>query len=141
VIAIAALLVGGAAFGANALPRARLRTSAIRLASTFRFAYVHALTTGKTTRVSFRIGTGELSVEDTDDAHTLDAKDPLRAGGAADVEANALREARLQTDLRPRPSRATFVRVPPRVFRPRALEAGVAIVKLYSQHDPEPRDE
>lgn len=141
VVAVVAMIASGVALGAGALPRARLRSSALRLASTFRFAYVHALTTGRTTRVSFPMGTGRISVEDTDDAHTLDPSDPLRAGGAADVEAHALRQARLLTDLRPRTTRATFRALPPRVFRARPLEPGVVIVRLYSQHDPEPREE
>jgi type II secretory pathway pseudopilin PulG len=141
VVVVIGLITAGVAFGTSALPRARLRTSAVRLASTFRFAYVHALTTGRTTRVSFRMGTGELTVEDTDDAHTLDRNDPLRAGGAADVEASALQQARLMTDLRPRATRASFTALPARVFRARPLEQGVSIVKLFSQHDAEPRDE
>jgi hypothetical protein len=113
----------------------------VRLAATFRFAYVHALTTGHTTRVSFPIGRGQLIMEDTDDAHTLDANDPLHAGGAADVEVAARNQAVLMTDLRPRAPRASFRRLPPRVFRARDLETGVVITRLYSQHDPEPRDE
>jgi hypothetical protein len=126
----------------NALPRARLRTSAVRLASTFRFAYVHALTTGRTTRVSFPMGGGDLYVEDTDDAHTLDVHDPLRSGGAAvEVDATAIRNARLVTDARPRGTRAAFTRLPERQFHARSLESQIAFVKLYSQHDEEPREE
>ena len=141
VIALIAVMTASMGLGLNALPRARLRTSAVRLSSTFRFAYVHALTTGRTTRVSFPMGGGQLVVEDTDDAHTLDVRDPLRAGGAADVEANAIRDARLMTDLRPRATRATFTRLPERMFHARALESGIVFVKLYSQHDAEPREE
>src|SRR5262245_11721657 len=91
VIALMAVLVSGVALGVNAVPRTRLRASAVRLSSTFRFAYVHALTTGRTTRVGFRLGSSQLVVEDTNDAHTLDRNDPLRAGGAADVEQRARR--------------------------------------------------
>jgi hypothetical protein len=140
VIAVMALLVSGVTFGANALPHTRLRVSAIRVASTFRFAYVHALTTGRPTRVSFSLGSGRISVEDTDEAHTLDQRDPMRAGGAADIEADAIRQARLMTDLRPRAPRASFHVLGDRAFHARALESGVNFVRLYSQHDEEPRE-
>ena len=141
VIAIMGLMVSGATLGMNALPRTRLRTSAVRIASTFRFAYVHALTTGRTTRVSFPMGGRDITLEDTDDAHTLDINDPYHAGGAADIEADAIRQARIMTDLRPRTPRASFQRVPDRVFHARQLETGVSITRLYSQHDVEPREE
>lgn len=141
VIAIMGLLLSGATLGMNALPRTRARASAIRVASTFRWAYVHALTTGRTTRVSFPLGGNAILVEDTDDAHTLDVNDPFHAGGAADIEADAVRTARQMTDLRPRTPRASFRRVPERVFRARTLETGVMFTRLYSQHDAEPREE
>jgi prepilin-type N-terminal cleavage/methylation domain-containing protein len=141
VIAVMGLLVSGATIGARSLPRTRLRTSAVRLASTFRFAYVHALTTGRTTRVSFPMGGRDIVVEDTDDAHTLDVNDPFHAGGAADIEADAVRQAREMTDLRPRAPRASFRPLPSRVFHARALETGISVTRLYSQHDPEPREE
>ncbi len=141
VIFIMGMLLGGATLGMNALPRTRARSSAMRVASTFRWAYVHALTTGRTTRVSFPMGGSDIIVEDTDDAHTLDIRDPFRAGGAADIEADAVRTARQMTDLRPRTPRASFRRLPERVFHARALEQGVTFTRLYSQHDAEPREE
>ncbi len=141
VIAVMGLLVSGVTLGTNSLPRTRLRTSAIRMASTFRFAYVHALTTGHTTRVSFPMGGRDIIVEDTDDAHALDVSDPYHAGGAADIEADAMRTAREMTDLRPRAPRASFRRLADRVFHARQLETGIAVTRLYSQHDPEPREE
>ncbi len=139
VVAIIGLMVSAVTFGVNALPRARLRTSCIRLAATFRFAYLHALATGHTSRVSFRLGAGQLSVEDTDDTHTLDRDDPMHAGGAADVEVRARDEARLMAEMRPRATRAVFTALPTRMFNVRPLEDGVAIVRLFSDHDPEPR--
>lgn len=143
VMAVIGLLISGVSFGLNALPRTRLRTGAARVASTFRFAYVHALTTGRTTRVAFQIGQRVIKLEDTDDAHTLDANDPLHAGGAepSAVEARAQESARLQTDLRPRVNRASFALVPDRIFHARPLDDGVVFHRLYSQHETEPRSE
>ena len=87
------------------------------------------------------MGGRDLIVEDTDDAHTLDVSDPFHAGGAADIEADATRTAREMTDLRPRAPRASFRRLAERVFHARQLETGIAVTRLYSQHDPEPREE
>jgi Tfp pilus assembly protein FimT len=143
VIALIMMLGTGVAFGVNAVPRTRLRASASRVAAALRLGYVHALTTGRTTRLAFDVGRGTIRMEDTDDAHTLDANDPLRAGGAepSAVEARAIERARLQTDLRPRANRASFTAVSPRVFRARDLERGVVFHRLYSQHETEPRSE
>jgi prepilin-type N-terminal cleavage/methylation domain-containing protein len=140
VIAIIALLAGGIAFGFNAVPRAKLRAGSLRLANTFRFAYIHALTTGRTTRVSFPLGTGQISVEDTEDVHTIERRDPNRPGTAEDVEAEARRDAQAMSDLRPCAPRAMFTALPPRTFRPLPRE-DVVITRLYSPHDPEPREQ
>lgn len=141
VVAIIGIMVASIGVGASALPRARLRGSAVRLASVMRFAYVHALTTGRTTRVTLRLGTGQLSVEDTEDAHTLEVRDPRRAGDAADVEREAQRRAELMADLRPRATRASFRPVRNRLFRTRTLERDVVVSRLYTQHEAEAREE
>ncbi|MDP3276268.1 MAG: hypothetical protein Q8Q09_13795 [Deltaproteobacteria bacterium] len=141
VIGIMAMLAGGGMFGIAALPRARLRTSAMRVASTFRFAYVHALTTGKTTRVAFTLGGSRLSIEQTEDAMQLDPRDPMRAGGAADIEAAAVQQGEALVSLRPRSPRAEFEAVSGARFRPRDLDEGITLVRLYSEHDEEPREE
>jgi len=141
VIVIIGLIVSGASLGAGSLPRTRLRASAIRVASTFRFAYVHALTTGRTTCVRFPLGGQEIVLEDTDDAHTLDPVSPLRGDGVGDIERAASAQTDRMMDTRPREHRAQFRLVPSRVFRPRALESGVHFTRLYSQHDTEPREE
>lgn len=141
VLLIIGLMISSVAFGVGGLPHARLRTSATRLASTFRFAYVHALTTGRTTRVSFRMGSRDFVVEDTDDAHVLEHPDPRRTGGgsAAAVEQQAISDAQLQTNLQPRAPRATFTRLPDRVFHARPLEQGIAFATVYTQHETDPR--
>jgi general secretion pathway protein H len=141
VVSIMAMLSAGALFGSNALPRARLRSSSMRVAAAFRFAYVHALTSGKTVRVSFPLGGARISVEESDDAMQLDPRDPLRAGGAADIEAAAVRQADAIANLRPRAPRAEFAAISGARFRPRDLDEGVSFQRLYSQHDEEPRDE
>lgn len=141
VVAIMGMLAAGVLMGQGALPRARLRTSCMRLAAAFRFAYVHALTSGKTTRVSFPLGGARITVEESDDAMQLDPRDPLRAGGAEAIEAAAVQLADAIQNLRPRAPRAQFTPIAGARFRPRDLDEGITVTRLYSQHDEEPRTE
>ncbi len=144
VVLLAAMMMTGASVGFGAMRRARVRTGAANIASAFRAAYVHALTTGRSTRVAFALGDGRVWIEDTEDAHALDAHDPLRAGGALvtdpeQLEAAARREAEAISNLRPRAPRAEFQAIPGRRFRPRTLE-GVTFARLYTSHTEEPRE-
>lgn len=144
VVLLITLMTTGATVGFGALRRARVRTGAANIASAFRAAYVHALTTGRSTRVAFALGEGRVWIEDTEDAHTLDAHDPLRAGGALvtdpeQIEAEARREAEAMSNLRPRAPRAEFQAVAGHRFRPRTLE-GVTFARLYTSHTDEPRE-
>lgn len=142
VVLIAGLMMSSAVVGFSATRRGRLRSGAARVAAAMRFAYVHALTTGRATRLVFRVGGNEVWLEDTEDAHVLDPNDPLRAGGAtmdaAQVEEAARREAEAINQLRPRAPRAEFARPAGNRYRVRELE-GVVISRLYTSHETEPR--
>ena len=142
VVLIAGLMMSGAVVGFGATRRGRLRAGAARVAAAMRFAYVHALTTGRATRIVFAMGDNRIWIEDTEDAHVLDPNDPLRAGGAvidaAQVVELARREAEAMNTLRPRAPRAEFARPPGNRFRVRELE-GVMFSRLYTSHEPEPR--
>lgn len=138
---ILSLLMTMAALGTGAIGSARLRTSAVRLAAAMRFAYVHALTTNHTTRVSIGLNTGEFEIEDTDDAHTLDRNDPLASGSAEEAQRAAEREANLIRFTRPRAPRAHFEPVTLRSGRRRPLEPGVVFSRVYTEHDAQPREE
>lgn len=141
VVSIMAMLATGVLFGQGALPRARLRASCVRLAAAYRFAYTHALTKGKTTRVVLPLNGSLISIEDTDDAMQLDPRDPMRAGGAEAIEAAAVQQADAMANLRPRAPRAEFSAIQRAHFRPRELEGGITVARVYSQHDEEPRTE
>jgi hypothetical protein len=129
------------AYGMGALPRTRLRSSAVRIAAAMHYAYVHALSTGHTTRLVFTMGAGNVGLEETDDAHLLDPHDPLRAGGTADVEADAMQQARLQYDPSLRAPRATFHPAHDWYFTRHGLDDGIAVARIYTQHDEGPREE
>ncbi len=143
VVLLGGLMASSAVVGFGATRRGRLRAGAARVAAAMRFAYVHALTTGRATRLVFSIGENRVWIEDTADAHVLDPNDPLRAGGAT-VDAEAIeeiarREAEAQINLRPRAPRAEFARPAGNRFRVRELE-GIAFTRLYSSHEVEPRE-
>ncbi len=145
VMALASLLATSAAVGFSSLRRGRLRAGAAHVASAMRRAYVHALTTGRTTRLVFAVGGNRYWIEDTDDAHVLDASDPLRQGGAAPTaeaaEAAARDRARDIARQRPRAPRAEFNRPRGQRYEPRALADDVTIARLFTSQAEEPREE
>lgn len=142
-VLLGGLMASSAVVGFGATRRGRLRAGAARVAAAMRFAYVHALTTGRATRLVFSVGGNRVWIEDTQDAHVLDPDDPLRAGGATvdmqQVEEIARREAESIMNLRPRAPRAEFARPPGNRYRVRELE-GVVFTRLYSAHEAEPRE-
>ena len=86
VIAIAAVVIGGATFGLGAVTRTRLRSSAFKVMSAARFAYSRALTQGTTTRLRFDFEQDTMAVEETDTPVTLATSEQVEstAGGAVD---------------------------------------------------------
>jgi len=134
VILIMGLMISAVAMGAASLPRTRLRTSALRTASALRHSYVHALISGKATRLSLQLQSNQCLLEDSDDAHTLDP--PSRAQSLRDVANSANSLAEEMTELRPRAPRAVFRR-----FQTLKLESGVFISRLYVEHEPQEREE
>ncbi len=145
VMALAGLMATAATVGFSALRRGRLRAGAASIASALRASYVHALTTGRTTRLVLVLGSNRYWIEDTDDAHVLDTADPLHQGGAAETAEDAERLARRAADLiasqRPRAPRAEFQRPQGSRYRERTLSDDVTIVRLYTEHTEEPREE
>lgn len=144
VVLLGALMMSGAAVSFSAVRRGRARAAAARVASAFRFGYIHALTTGRPTRVVFALGANRVWIEDTEDAHVLDTHDPMHAGGAA-VSAEAMeevarREASNMSSLRPRAPRAEFARPAGQRYRVRELE-GATFTKLYAAHESDARTE
>lgn len=145
VIVIASLLGTSAVVGFSAVRKGRLRAGASMVASAMRRAYVHALTTGRTTRLVFAVGSNRYWIEDTDDAHVLDTADPLHLGGAAQsaeqAEDLARREAELIASQRPRAPRAEFARPQGSRYQERSLADDVTITRLYAQHEEDAREE
>lgn len=147
VMLIAGMMMSSAVMGFGAVRRGRLRAGAAHLASAFRFAYVHALSTGRPTRVVLPLNDNRVWIEDTEEAHVLDPRDPLRLGGAAPgeeavaAEEAARQQATLISELRPRTPRAEFTRPTGARFRERTLEDGVVVTRVYAQHEEQARTE
>jgi general secretion pathway protein H len=145
VVVFASIMMTAAVVGFSSVRRGRLRVGATHVASAMRFAYVHALTTGRPTRLVLTVGSNRFWIEDTPDAHTLDTQDPLHAGGAeADpeaTEANARREAEAMAEMRPRAPRAEFRRPEGSRYRERELGADVVFSRLFTAHASEAREE
>ncbi|MBI5516461.1 MAG: hypothetical protein HY909_21940 [Deltaproteobacteria bacterium] len=147
VIVLLALFSASALVGFGAVRRGRLKAGAAHLASAFRVGYVHALTTGRATRVVLDFNTSEVWLEDTEDAHVLDHPDPLRPGRTAqDLEAEAEADAERTLQARPRAPRAEFNRITNSRYggaryAPRRVERDVAFHRLYTPHEAEPREE
>lgn len=145
VVLLASLMATSAVVGFSSLRRGRLRSGASSVASAMRAAYVHALTTGRTTRLVLTLGSNRYWIEDTDDAHVLDNDDPLHQGGAAQTAEDAERAARVTASAiaaqRPRAPRAEFARPSGQRYRERSLSDDVRIERLYTQHDVDGREE
>lgn len=147
VMLIAGMMMSSAVVGFGAVRRGRLRAGSAHLASAFRFAYVHALSTGRPTRVVLPLNDNRVWIEDTEDAHVLDTHDPLRLGGASPgeeavaAEEAARQQATLITELRPRTPRAEFARPAGARYRERTLEDGVVVTRVYAQHEEDARTE
>ncbi len=145
VVALASLMATSAVVGFSSLRRGHLRAGASHLASGMRAAYVHALTTGRTTRLVLAVGSNRYWIEDTDDAHVLDTHDPLRQGGAAlsaeAAEAAARDAARDIAQQRPRAPRAEFNRPQGNRYRERSLNEDVTFLRLFTPHASEAREE
>jgi prepilin-type N-terminal cleavage/methylation domain-containing protein len=154
VIALAALLGSAAVAGLSSVRRGQLRESAFGVASMLRRGYVHALTSGRTTRLVIPLGVdrAQLQIEDTDDAHVMDVADPFHASGTAGTSDDAERLARRAADLiasgRPRAPRAEFAAHTDDhdsrlrfLFQPWALKGSVTVTRLYTQHEPDAREQ
>lgn len=144
VVALASLMATSAAVGFSALRRGRLRAGAAHVASAMRRAYVHSLTTGRTTRLALAVGANRYWIEDTDDAHVLDTSDPLHGGAAPSAEAAESAARELADNIaqqRPRAPRAEFNRPNGQRYRERALGDDVVIARVYTGHAEEPRED
>ena len=146
VVLIASLMATAATVVFGAVRRGHLRSGASHIASALRASYVHALTTGRTTRLVMVVGSNRFWIEDTDDAHVLDTADPMHQGGAAgmsaeEAEVAARRAADNISNQRPRAPRAEFARPTGARYRERMLAEDVTIVRLYTEHAEEAREE
>lgn len=141
VVGIVAVLMTGAVSGFSAIGTARLRRSAVMIASAARVAYSHANATGKTVRLVFDFNRKLVSLEEATTILALRSGD--RTGGAqaaTETERKAVEEAEkiMKGPQKPRPN-----------FRPtkafgfnadagkpgRELAAGIRFLQIETGHD------
>lgn len=146
-LAIMTLVTGTAVIGLGALRRARLRQSAVMIASAVRVAYGHATALGKPVRLVFDFEQRMVILEEGSGRMSVDKKD--KAGGAAaatDIEKKAEEEAE-KIVKGPRAPKAAFTPTKAFGFEPsggtpgKPLSDGVRFLSIDTAHQEGPAEE
>jgi general secretion pathway protein H len=144
VVGITAVLMVGAVYGFGAIGTARLRSSAVMIASAARIAYSQANATGKTVRLVFDFERKLVSLEEA--TAILAIKRGDRTGGAqaaTETERKAIEEAD-KIMQGPRPPRPAFRPTKAFGFNAEAgkpgkeLAAGIRFLQIETEHDDVP---
>jgi general secretion pathway protein H len=143
VVAVIGVMSGLAILGSGAADSARLRRSAVMIASAIKVAYGHANATSRTVRLVFNIENRTVGIEESQGQLWLAKND--RTGGAAaatEVEKKALEEA--DTILKgPRAPRPSFGPVKVLGFsgsagkQAKELERNIHFVQIETSHQEE----
>jgi general secretion pathway protein H len=147
VVALIALLVGGAAFGPGLLRASRVKAAATLLVSAVRLAQTRANTAGHVVRLAMDLDHGRVALEEAEIAAFSRQKGAV-AGGAEPID-DAEKKAKSETDKifdGPRAARTPFrlIKVltdPADPNQGRELGAGVQIASVETDHDEEPTTE
>ncbi len=146
VVAIMALVAGGAALGLGATGQARIRSASMRLASMARFAYHRAVASGNTVRLVLDLDGHRVGLDEAEGVVTIQG--PIRgddgsARSAKKAWADAVRD--LDSTLVPAEDRDPFSPLvgkdgqPMQRFQMDVLKKSVRIAQLIVPHEPEPR--
>jgi general secretion pathway protein H len=130
--------------GAGVADSARLRRSAVMIASATRVAWGHATATTRTVRLVLNLDARTVSMEDSEDKLWL-AKNDLSGGaaGATDAERKAIEEADaiLKGPRAPRPSfkpAKPFGFVVDKMAKGKELERNIRILQVETAHQDDP---
>lgn len=146
-LAIMTLVTGTAVMGLGALRRARLRQSAVMIASAVRVAYGHANAIGKPMRLVFDFENRQVVLEEGSSSLAIDKKE--KTGGAAaatDIEKKAEEEAEKITKG-PRAPKPSFTPTKAFGFEPKSdkqgkeLADGVRFLSIDTAHQDAPAEE
>lgn len=149
VVIVVALAATGVGYAFGAIERTQLRSACMRLGAAARYAYNRSIARGSTVRlvldfehdtVHFEEAHGRVTLARPGDPRRQDIED--EGEDDADVSAVdpwAAARARLESTLRPSFGASPFSPIQGRRYRPRPLADGVAIERLITPHEPEPR--
>lgn len=145
-VTLLALVSAAAVYGSGATSSARLKRSAVTIASAIRIAYAHANATSKTVRLAFDFDERTVTLEESSGQLML-AKGDRTGGAAAATEAEKAAVEEAEEILKgPRAPRPTFE--PTKAFgwnpedgKPgKELAAGIRFLQIETSHTDEPED-
>lgn len=143
VVAIIGVMSGLAFLGTGAAAGARLRRSAVMIASAVRVAYGHANATSRTVRLVFNLESRTVAIEESQGKLWL-AKNDRTGGAAAATEAERKAQEEAEAILKgPRAPRPSFM--PAKVLgfaggggkQAKELERGIRFVQIETSHQEE----
>jgi general secretion pathway protein H len=150
VIIIVALAATGASYAFGALERTQLRSACMRVGAAARYAYNRSISQGSTVRLVFDLERETLHFEEAHGRVTLArVGDPRRSDLAEDGEEDAdvsavdpwaAAQSRLESTLRPSFGASPFSPMQGRRYEAHPLGDGIAIDRLITPHEPEPRE-
>jgi len=151
VVALIAVLAGGALYGSGMLASNRMRSAAMLIVSGARMGITRANTTGRPVRMVFDLENRRVMLQESSTSVMLREKEDLEnTGGGAEAATEAERAARAEADRileGPRAPRAQFSPVKQFGFdtddpaEGRELGAGIRLRQVQTEHDGEPRVE
>lgn len=141
VVALIAILAGGAVFGSGMLSSSRLRAGSTLIASAVRLGLARANNSGHATRLVLDLDGDKILLEEATGSRMLREKDAPAAGAEAATQAEQAAKAESDRILEgPHAPRATFRPVTQFAETPegRELGKGVDLYAVQSEHDDDP---
>ena len=151
VVILIAVAAGGVSYGFGALERTQLRSACVRVAAAARYAYNRSISQGSTVRllfdldadtIAFEEAHGRITLARTTDARRVDLeREEDGDSESVAVDPWAAAQQRLADTMRPSFGASPFSQLEGRRYAPRPIGDGIAIVRLITPHEPEPRED
>lgn len=148
VLAIVALVMGAVVIGSGQMASSRLRHSSTMIVGAIRVGFSRASATSKSVRLVFDFGENAIWLEEGDQPMLVQSKDTSGTGGAAAstmAEKAALEESSriLKGPTPPKPAFTEIDAMGVAASTPgkghKALERGIKLREVQTQHDADPR--
>lgn len=146
VVAIIAIIVGGATFGIGALTKSRLRSASMRVMSAAQYAHNRSVTHGTTTRLHFDFEKHTMAVEETETPVTIANFEQLESDTGTAVDPWEVARERIEKPLDKTPPRTSqFSPITTnegkviKRYQPQPLGPGIEVSALVTPRDSLPR--